>query len=163
MWSNDGRGAGWALGEFDIAAAARTTGERINDCMYFSDPYTQPVDGYLEGTPEWKTKWDNQERAPPPCVVRMRASARARQPATQVGGPITACALGGWAVGRTQLEAMADDYPNWTWTIDASYATESDATAATLDGRREARSYGGGMPPRRSCARVALHPCERRV
>ena len=87
----------------------------------------------------------------------MRAYARARQPATQVGGPITACALGGWAVGRTQLEAMADEYPNWTWTIDASYATEHDATTAALDGRRAARSSGGDLPPRHSGARVA--PC----
>ena len=105
VWSNDGRGPGWAMGEFIIAAAARTTKERVDDCMYFSDPYTQPVQGYLEGTPEWKTKWDNQERAPPPYVVhaRIRESPSARN----AGGRADHGVRPRW-LGRRQNAARGD-------------------------------------------------------
>jgi len=98
VWSAGKMGQGFEQGSFHVAAAARITKPRLDQCMVYSNPYTSAKDGYLVANEMFE------------------------------GKVVTACAKNGDAIGGNQLRDnvarwAADGY---TVTVDDSIGSNEE-------------------------------------
>jgi len=83
-------GTGYNDGSVQIAAGARNTGPRNDQCMAFSNPYTQPA-----------------------AAASILATTAIRDTPPALGAAVTFCALTGWAVGTDYLNEARLNQVAW--------------------------------------------------